>query len=96
MFPLLCPAELVAISLLVYTCHSCGNNFVDMEVTKNSCGQWQGGLERSSMQPVFHVQFYSVCDEQVIWNAEFEDMILINQKNQRVVDHSKLSSWRSL
>lgn len=54
------------------------------------------GVERSSMQPIFHVQFYSVCDEQVIWNAEFEDMILINKKNQRVVDHSKLSSWKSL
>ena len=73
------------------------NDFVDVtEVTEKSCGQWQSGLERSSMQPIFHVQFYSVCDEQVIWNAEFEDMILINQKNQRVVDHSKLSSWKSL
>lgn len=80
-----------------YGSYFSGNNFVNvMEVTEKSCGQWQAGVERSSMQPIFHVQFYSVCDEQMIWNAEFEDMILTNQKNQRVVDHSKLSSWKSL
>ncbi|XP_024356354.1 uncharacterized protein [Physcomitrium patens] len=54
------------------------------------------GMERSSMQPISHVQFYSVCDDQVIWNADFEDMILINKNNQRVVDHSKLSCWKPL
>lgn len=54
------------------------------------------GLERSSMQSVFHVQHYCVVDKDVIWNAEFDDMILINKKNRRVVDHSRLSSWRPL
>lgn len=56
----------------------------------------QTGTERSSMQAVFHVQYYSVYDGQVIWDAEFEDMILINQKNQRILDPSRLSSWRSV
>ncbi|KAG0602965.1 hypothetical protein M758_10G054700 [Ceratodon purpureus] len=52
------------------------------------------GLERSSMQSVFHVQHYCVCDNHLIWDAEFEDMMLINKKNKRIVDHSKLSLWR--
>ncbi|KAJ7567785.1 hypothetical protein O6H91_01G006900 [Diphasiastrum complanatum] len=52
------------------------------------------GLERSSMQAVFHVQQYSVHDNHVIWDAEFEDMILISKKNKRIVDHSKLSHWK--
>lgn len=54
----------------------------------------QTGTERSSMQAVFHVQYYSVYDGHVIWDAEFEDMILINQKNQRILDPSRLSLWR--
>jgi len=52
------------------------------------------GLERSSMQSVFHVQHYCVSDNDVIWDAEFEDMMLINKKNRRIIDHSKLSLWR--
>lgn len=54
----------------------------------------QVALERASMQSIFHVQHYCVADDHVIWDAEFEDMILINKKNRRIVDHSKLSSWR--
>ncbi|XP_024366815.1 uncharacterized protein [Physcomitrium patens] len=54
------------------------------------------GLERSSMQSIFHVQHYCVCDNHVIWDAEFEDMMLINKKNRRIIDHSKLSHWRSV
>eukprot|EP01018_Ginkgo_biloba_P021319 Gb_13021 [translate_table: standard] len=52
------------------------------------------GLERSSMQSVFHVQHYCVYDGDVIWDAEFEDMILINKKNKLIMDHSKLSKWK--
>ncbi|CAM6099482.1 unnamed protein product [Calypogeia fissa] len=52
------------------------------------------GLERASMQSVFHVQHYCVVDNDVIWDAEFEDIILISKKNRRVVDHSRLSLWR--
>lgn len=54
------------------------------------------GLERSSMQSVFHVQHYCVYDGDVIWDAEFEDMILISKKNRRVVNHSLLSKWRTV
>ncbi|KAG6552797.1 hypothetical protein Mapa_005745 [Marchantia paleacea] len=55
------------------------------------------GLERSSMQSVFHVQHYCVCDDHVIWDAEFEDLFLINsKKSKRIVDHSRLSMWRSI
>ncbi|OAE22100.1 hypothetical protein AXG93_1175s1100 [Marchantia polymorpha subsp. ruderalis] len=41
------------------------------------------GLERSSMQSVFHVQHYCVCDDHVIWDAEFEDLFLINSKKTK-------------
>ncbi|KAL2629599.1 hypothetical protein R1flu_014285 [Riccia fluitans] len=55
------------------------------------------GLERSSMQSVFHVQHYCVCDDHVIWDAEFEDLILVNsKKDKRIVDHSRLSMWRPI
>lgn len=47
------------------------------------------------MQPIFHVQHYCVYDDDVIWDAEFEDMVLISQKNKLIIDHSKLSEWRS-
>eukprot|EP00271_Cylindrocystis_brebissonii_P017819 TRINITY_DN4784_c0_g1_i1.p1 TRINITY_DN4784_c0_g1~~TRINITY_DN4784_c0_g1_i1.p1 ORF type:complete len:1329 (+),score=363.99 TRINITY_DN4784_c0_g1_i1:46-3987(+) len=54
------------------------------------------GLERSSMQSVFHVQHYSVVDGDVVWNAEFEDMMLLNKKNRIIVDQRKLSNYRLL
>ncbi|MCO5563525.1 hypothetical protein L7F22_017169 [Adiantum nelumboides] len=54
------------------------------------------GLERSSMQSIFHVQHYCVYDKDIVWDAEFLDMILISKKNRRVVDHSLLSSWRKV
>eukprot|EP00246_Nothoceros_aenigmaticus_P012068 TRINITY_DN3573_c0_g1_i1.p1 TRINITY_DN3573_c0_g1~~TRINITY_DN3573_c0_g1_i1.p1 ORF type:complete len:682 (-),score=135.45 TRINITY_DN3573_c0_g1_i1:191-2236(-) len=53
-------------------------------------------LEKSSMQSIFHVQHYCVADDNVIWDAEFEDMILIGKRNKRILDHSKLSCWRPL
>jgi hypothetical protein len=56
----------------------------------------QIGLERTSMQCVFHLQHYCVNDADVIWDAEFEDMVLINPKNERIYDHSKLSWWRAV
>eukprot|EP00850_Spirogloea_muscicola_P002162 SM000008S22251 [mRNA] locus=s8:650927:656069:- [translate_table: standard] len=51
------------------------------------------GLERSSMQSVFHVQHYCVNDGDVVWDAEFADMVLINKKHKRVIDHRKLSDY---
>ncbi|XP_024532098.1 uncharacterized protein LOC9641988 [Selaginella moellendorffii] len=52
------------------------------------------GLERSSMQPVFHVQEYCAREGHIVWDAKFNDMILINKnKSVRIVDHSRLSSW---
>jgi hypothetical protein len=48
------------------------------------------------MQCVFHLQHYCVNDADVIWDAEFEDMVLINPKNERIYDHSKLSWWRAV
>ncbi|CAK9207604.1 unnamed protein product [Sphagnum troendelagicum] len=54
------------------------------------------GLERTSMQCVFHLQHYCVSDADVIWDAEFEDMVLINPKKERIYDHSKLSWWRAV
>eukprot|EP00850_Spirogloea_muscicola_P008068 SM000042S15335 [mRNA] locus=s42:470236:475398:+ [translate_table: standard] len=51
------------------------------------------GLERSSMQSVFHVQHYCVNDGDIVWDAEFADMVLINKKHKRVIDHRKLSDY---
>eukprot|EP00897_Mesotaenium_endlicherianum_P005546 jgi/Mesen1/5019/ME000025S04419 len=52
------------------------------------------GLERASMQSIFHVQHYSVVDNHVVWNAEFDDMVVVNKKKRRVVDHRLLNSFR--
>jgi inward rectifier potassium channel len=52
------------------------------------------GLERAAMQPVFHVQHFCVINNEVIWDAEFEDVIRINKNNERIVDHSRLSMWK--
>lgn len=46
------------------------------------------------MQSVFELQHYCVADGDVIWDAEFEDVVLVNKSMQRVIDHSKLSRWR--
>ncbi|GAQ77942.1 hypothetical protein KFL_000060070 [Klebsormidium nitens] len=54
------------------------------------------GLERSSMQSVFELQYYCVADGDVIWDAEFEDVVLVNKSMQRVIDQSKVSRWRSV
>ncbi|CAI5494912.1 unnamed protein product [Closterium sp. Naga37s-1] len=51
------------------------------------------GMERASMQPVFHVEDYFVADEDVIWNADFKDMVYRDNKNRLLVDHRKISNW---
>ncbi|KAH9308418.1 hypothetical protein KI387_036329, partial [Taxus chinensis] len=48
------------------------------------------GLERSSMQPIFHLEDYFVCDGDVAWDRDYVDFIHINVKGQRVLDHSKI------
>ncbi|XP_057865686.1 uncharacterized protein LOC131073294 [Cryptomeria japonica] len=48
------------------------------------------GLERSSMQPIFHLEDYFVCDGDVAWDRDYVDFIHTNAKGQRVLDHSKI------
>eukprot|EP00250_Pteridium_aquilinum_P008826 c18238_g1_i3 orf=675-2492(+) len=48
------------------------------------------GMERTSMQPVFHLEDYFVCDDDVIWEGDYEDFIHINERGQRVLDHSRI------
>ncbi|EFJ22287.1 hypothetical protein SELMODRAFT_2344, partial [Selaginella moellendorffii] len=48
------------------------------------------GLERASMQPIFHLEDYFVHDGDVVWDADYVDFIQINDKGLRVLDHSKI------
>lgn len=48
------------------------------------------GLERTSMQPIFHLEDYFVCDGDVAWDADYIDFIHINKNGHRVLDHSKI------
>ncbi|MCO5581164.1 hypothetical protein L7F22_035042 [Adiantum nelumboides] len=48
------------------------------------------GMERTSMQPVFHLEDYFVCDDDVFWEGDYEDFIHINEGGQRVLDHSQI------
>ena len=52
------------------------------------------GVERSSMQSVFHMRDYYVADDEVIWNAVFEEMLHSDGKGGRVADHSRISNWK--
>ncbi|XP_024375337.1 uncharacterized protein [Physcomitrium patens] len=53
------------------------------------------GLERTSMQPIFHLEDYFVCDGDVVWDGDYEDFIHINRDGQRVLDHSKIDSLKA-
>lgn len=48
------------------------------------------GMERSSMQSIFHLEDYFVSDGDVMWDGDYIDFIHVNQKGQRVLDHSKI------
>eukprot|EP01018_Ginkgo_biloba_P030147 Gb_15214 [translate_table: standard] len=48
------------------------------------------GLERSSMQPIFHLEDYFVSDGDVVWDGDYVDFIHVNEKGQRVLDHLKI------
>ncbi|GLJ05506.1 hypothetical protein SUGI_0019220 [Cryptomeria japonica] len=48
------------------------------------------GLERSSMQPIFHLEDYFVSDGEVVWDGDYVDFIHINDKGQRVLDHTTI------
>ncbi|KAH7433888.1 hypothetical protein KP509_07G091300 [Ceratopteris richardii] len=48
------------------------------------------GMERTSMQPVFHLEDYFVCDGDVVWEGDYVDFIHIGEKGQRVLDHSQI------
>lgn len=54
------------------------------------------GMERTSMQPVFHLEDYFVCDDDVIWEGDYEDFIHINDTGQRVLDHSRIDLLKPL
>ena len=46
------------------------------------------------MQSVFHMRDYYVADDEVIWNAVFEEMLRSDGEGGRVVDHSRISNWK--
>lgn len=46
------------------------------------------GLERTSMQPIFHLEDYFASDGEVVWDGDYVDFIHINEKGQRVLDLS--------
>ncbi|KAL3701995.1 hypothetical protein R1sor_020017 [Riccia sorocarpa] len=48
------------------------------------------GQERTSMQPIFHLEDYFVCDGDVAWDGDYVDFIHINNAGERVLDHSKM------
>eukprot|EP00250_Pteridium_aquilinum_P016475 c23121_g1_i2 orf=173-1870(-) len=48
------------------------------------------GMERTSMQPVFHLEDYFVCDGDVVWDGDYVDFIHIGDGGQRVLDHSQI------
>ncbi|KAL3675792.1 hypothetical protein R1sor_025740 [Riccia sorocarpa] len=48
------------------------------------------GQERTSMQPIFHLEDYFVCDGDVAWDGDYVDFIHINNAGERVLDHSKI------
>lgn len=54
------------------------------------------GLERSSMQSIFHLEDYFVCDGDVAWDRDYVDFIHINGKGQRVLDHTKIDLLKSI
>ncbi|CAM6099022.1 unnamed protein product [Calypogeia fissa] len=53
------------------------------------------GLERASMQPIFHLEDYFVCDGDVAWDADYIDFVHVDKTGNRVLDHSKLDLIRT-
>ncbi|KAJ7560032.1 hypothetical protein O6H91_04G111300 [Diphasiastrum complanatum] len=53
------------------------------------------GFERTSMQPVFHLEDYFVCDSDVEWDGDYVDFVETNEKGQRVLNHSKIDLLRT-
>eukprot|EP00249_Psilotum_nudum_P023464 c28884_g1_i2 orf=696-2879(+) len=49
------------------------------------------GMERASLQPIFHIEDYYVYDGDVLWDTDYADFIHVNEKGQRVLDHSKIN-----
>lgn len=37
-----------------------------------------------------NLQDYFVCDNDIVWDGEYEEFIRINKSGQRVLDHSKI------
>ncbi|GAQ90838.1 hypothetical protein KFL_006910020 [Klebsormidium nitens] len=54
------------------------------------------GVERASLQTVFHSQQYFFADDEVVWDAEYEDIILQNSDGVKICDHTKLNSFRTI
>lgn len=48
------------------------------------------GMERSSMQPVFHLQEYFVYDGDVVWGGDYMDFVSISANGDKVLDHAKV------
>ncbi|KAH7405051.1 hypothetical protein KP509_15G054900 [Ceratopteris richardii] len=54
------------------------------------------GLERTSMQPVFHLEDYFVNDHDVIWDGDYEDFIHVDDKGRRILDHSRIDHLKPM
>lgn len=54
------------------------------------------GMERTSMQPVFHLEDYFVCDDDVIWDGDYEDFIRVDKRGQRILDHSQIDHLKPM
>eukprot|EP00898_Chlorokybus_atmophyticus_P002002 jgi/Chlat1/2802/Chrsp187S02917 len=50
------------------------------------------GIEKTSMQQIFHRQEYCVNDGDVLWDADWVDMVFTRSDGRRVMDHSKLDT----
>eukprot|EP00898_Chlorokybus_atmophyticus_P002004 jgi/Chlat1/2804/Chrsp187S02961 len=50
------------------------------------------GIEKTSKQQVYHRQEYCYNGGDVLWDADWVDMVLTRPDGRRVVDHTKLNS----
>eukprot|EP00271_Cylindrocystis_brebissonii_P019673 TRINITY_DN6128_c0_g1_i1.p1 TRINITY_DN6128_c0_g1~~TRINITY_DN6128_c0_g1_i1.p1 ORF type:complete len:548 (-),score=103.50 TRINITY_DN6128_c0_g1_i1:1362-2897(-) len=48
------------------------------------------GMERTSMQSIFHMQEYYVHDGDVVWDGDFHDFVTVDEHGHRVLDHTRL------
>jgi hypothetical protein len=54
------------------------------------------GTERSSMQPVFSENLYSISDGDVLWDRQYEDQILTNNEGRSIFSANVLNHLKPL